>query len=491
MTNSIAFGTSSPLPGASRTPAPRVAVIGAGIAGLSAAQAIVERAPAACVTVFEAAARAGGIVQTVAREGYLVERSADSFIMDPPHALELCRKIGLGNELLAPSPAGRRALLVRDGKLVPVPEGFVIMAPRRLVPLLRSPLLSWRGKLRLLEEPLIPPRSPFLEDESVAAFARRRFGQEVYARMIQPLVGGIYTGDPEQLSMAATMPRFWRAEEEHGSVLRSELRRRDDTRTSGARYAMFLTPRGGMAALTDAIAASLPSGALRLSHRVVALEQSKGSWQVFFTTGTDSSVETFDAVILATPANVAAALISGEIPQLAEELGGIASAGATIVCLGYRREQVARPPDAFGFVVPNLERRQILAGSFLSNKFAFRAPSGCILMRIFLGGALQPGLVDLPEDRLLDTVQRELGELIGVSGPPNMVEIARWHGAMPQYHVGHQQRVTKIERLVESRPGFALAGNAYHGVGIAQCVKGGQEAAALVLRSLRVDRPSR
>jgi oxygen-dependent protoporphyrinogen oxidase len=469
----------------------RVAVVGGGIAGLVAAHHLHLHAPEVAVSLYDATDRVGGIVQTVVRDGFLIERSADSFIADPPHALDLCRRLGLAEELMAPSKSGRRALVVRDGRLVPVPPGFVIMSPRKHLPLLRSEILSFTGKLRVLEEPLVPPRSPYLDDESVAAFARRRLGAEAYERLIQPLVGGIFTGDPEKLSMAATMPHLWEAESKYGSILRAERAdqrgrtRSDSEETSGARYGLFLTLQGGMNILVDALSAALPPGTVKLQHRVTAIDRRTEGWRV--THGATAGIEAtcYDAVILAVPARVAAKLLAGVDVRLSEELSGIQSAGATIVCVGYRREQVAHPLDAFGFVVPRVERRQILAGSFLSTKFPLRAPAGSVLMRIFLGGALQSELVDLPDEAILGIVERELHELLGVVGPPEVVEIARWHGAMPQYHVGHLHRVERIERLARAAPGLALAGNAYHGVGIAQCVRGGELAAGRVLDFLR------
>jgi oxygen-dependent protoporphyrinogen oxidase len=424
-----------------------------------------------------------------------MERSADSFISDPPHALELCRQLGLADELNPTSESGRRALVVRAGRLVPVPDGFVIMSPRRLAPLLRSPILSFQGKLRLLEEPLVPPRSPTVTDESVADFARRRWGAEVYDRLIQPLVGGIYTGDPERLSMAATMPKFWEAEVKHGSLLRGARAARgeriapeaskDHDQTSGARYSMFLAPRGGMGTIARALADALPQGTIRLHQRVTAVRQVAHQWQVTLAVEKSALEAAFDALILAVPAPVAAGLLFETNSQLADCLGGIATAGAVVVSVGYRQEQVAHSFEAFGFVVPHVEGRQILACSFLSRKFAHRAPEGSISVRVFLGGALQSELVNLPDHAVQTIVERELRDLLGVSGPPQVVDIARWYGAMPQYHVGHLQRVDEIERLVQGMAGLALAGNAYRGVGIAQCVRGGDEAALRVFNFLR------
>ena len=543
------------LPTSNTSTAPRIAVIGGGISGLAAAHRITELAPHAELALFEASGRLGGILDTATIDGFLVERSADNFLTKLAAAVDLCRRLGIAEELLPTDEWRRRALVVRDGRLVPIPEGFYLMSPRKLGPLLASPILSLAGKLRLLAEPLVPRRKPSPSgrhssepspsgrgqvaagdspwrgdgtsgqgegpDESVASFARRRLGREVFERLVQPLVAGMYTADPEKLSMAATMPDFLAHERELGSLLRRRRTGRfSDQSTivapstesppdaapdpansaSGARYALFAAPQGGMKTLIDALASRLPAGAIHLNAPVSNIErQADGQWRLSFETPAESSSPkpsplrrppSFDALVVALPAHAAAKLLDSTDPTLGAELAAIEYAGCAVVSLGFARGQIAHPLNAFGLVVPHVENRRIVAASFASLKFPGRAPDDHVLIRVFIGGALQPELAELPDAELRQLALEELADLLGITGQPVMTDIARWPRAMPQYHVGHLDRVARIEQLAASHPGLALAGNAYHGVGIPQCITSGERAAertAAVIKPLLSD----
>ncbi|MEX2169527.1 MAG: protoporphyrinogen oxidase [Pirellulales bacterium] len=475
----ICFATLAAMP----RPTARVAIVGAGISGLAAANRLIELAPAVQATVFEAAPRVGGIIETVARDGFLIERSADSFITQIPAALRLCERLEIADQLVPTEATRRRALVVRDGKLLPIPEGFVVMAPTKWRPILRSPVLSWRGKLRLACEPFIPKHKGG-GDESVASFARRRLGRECFERLVQPLLSGIYTADPEKLSLAATMPQFIEQEQKHGSLWRASRRvRTDESATeSGARYSKFVAPRGGMGSLISALAAKLPAGSCRVNSPVERVTRtSGGEWELQLRGG---EVHHFDGVIFASPAPHVAEAVQGVDARLAEQLSDIEYAGASVVCLGFRADQISRPVDAFGFVVPAIEKRRIIAGSFASAKFPGRAPQGHVLVRVFLGGALQPRMNALSDQELVEVATDELRQLIGLKGEAESVEIARWPASMPQYHLGHLERVSQIEARVAQLPGLALAGNAYRGVGIPQCVQSGEAAAEGMVKYL-------
>lgn len=468
-------------------PLGRVAVVGAGVSGLAAANRLAELAPQLRITVFEAGLRAGGIIETVARDGYLIERSADSFITQIPAALRLCERLGVAGELIPTDETRRRALVVRDGNLMPIPEGFVVMSPRQWWPVMRSPVLSWRGKLRLACEPFISARRDS-SDESVASFARRRLGRECFQRLVQPLLSGIYTADPEKLSLAATMPQFLEQERRFGSLWRAS--RREPTSAaaaeSGARYSMFVAPRNGMGSLIAALVARLPAGSCQMNSSVEqATRTPNGEWELRLRSG---EVHRFDAVIFATPATLTAEALLGFDARLAALLRGIEYAGASVVSLGFRNDQVSRPLDAFGFVVPAIENRRIIAGSFSSAKFPSRAPDGNVLVRVFLGGALQPQMNQLSDQELIEVATDELRQLIGLLGPAECVEIARWPASMPQYHVGHLERVAAIEARVADLPGLALAGSAYRGVGVPQCILSGETAAERVVEYLNLGR---
>lgn len=464
----------------------RIAVIGGGLSGLSAAHRLRELSPDMQVTLFEASDRVGGILGTDRRDGFLIERSADMFTTREPWALNLCQRLGIDNQLIKTNEAQRRAYVVFQGKLTNVPEGFTLMSPARPMAVLKTPLLSWKGKLRLAWEYFVR-RKKDNRDESLASFATRRFGQEAFDRLIQPLIGGIYTADPAKLSLAATLPQFLQMEREHGSVIRATLRQQRAAKvkeqSSGARYGMFVAPREGMQTLIDALAASLPEGTIRLNTPVERLTaQMDGSWIVQPRGGMP---ETFDGVILALKAPLAGRLLMMTSTALATDLAHIPYAGAALVILGVRRDQIAHPLDGFGFVVPAVENRRILAGSFSSIKFDGRAPEGTVLIRVFVGGALQPKLLDLDDNELRRIVREELQELIGLTGEPIFCDVARWTGAMPQYHVGHVQVIDAIEQRASMLPNFALAGNAYRGVGIPFCVHSGEQAAERVISSLR------
>jgi oxygen-dependent protoporphyrinogen oxidase len=385
---------------------------------------------------------------------------------------------------------------------MPVPAGFALMQPARLWPLVKSPILSWPGKVRLALECFLPrarrvagPIAGAIADESLASFARRRLGRETYQRLVQPLVGGIYTADPEKLSLAATLPRFLEMEAEYRSLIRAAWQERKShprmkasapgQSASGARYGMFVAPRRGMSSLVEAVTSAMPKLDLRLSTSIERLERTaEGRWRVSVG-GTRPSGAEFDAVVLATPAHVTAELLAGIDSTLAAELRGIEHASTAVVCLGYRRSQIEHPLNGFGCVVPAIESRQILAASFASVKFPGRAAGDRVLIRVFIGGALQPELLARDDNELTRLASRELGELIGARGEPELTLITRWSGAMPQYHVGHLDRVARIEAAASNLPGLHLAGSAYRGVGIPHCIHSGQQAAERVVEALQ------
>jgi oxygen-dependent protoporphyrinogen oxidase len=476
----------------------RIAVIGGGITGLAAAHRLRELLPEAQVTLFEKSSRLGGILHTVERDGYLIERSADMFTTREPWALDLCKRIGLIDELINTDPRYRRAFVVHRGKLVPVPEGFTLMSPAKVSPVISTPLLSPLGKLRLACEYFIRGKKDG-KDESLTSFALRRFGKEAFERLIQPLIGGIYTADPDKLSMQATLKQFVEYEKQYGSLIRamrstqSQKKGKSDTSASGARYGQFLAPRLGMSQLIQAIADQLSEGSIRLNAVVERIEKaparggrppglpagSNAHWCLFLA---DSPAPLpFDDLIVAAPAYASPALLERIAPQLASLVKQIPHAGCSVAVLGYNRAQIEHPLNGFGFVAPRVENRKIIAGSMASVKFEGRAPNGKVLLRVFVGGALQPELNKLDDAALEQLVRAELRDLIGATGEPDFCTINRWLGVMPQYHVGHLDLVAQIESATSPLPHFALAGNAYHGVGIPFCVRSGELAAERIV----------
>jgi oxygen-dependent protoporphyrinogen oxidase len=472
--------------------APVVVVVGAGISGLAAARRLTECLPEArvLVLVLEAAGRAGGVLRTVRRDGLLIEESADSFLTAEPYALDLCRRLGIEDQLIPTDAAHRRAFVVSRDRLVPIPDGLMVMAPTRLWPMLTTPILGPWGKLRMGLERLVPRRGS--ADESLAAFARRRFGSEAYERLIQPLVGGMYTGDPERLSLRATMPRFQEMERTHGSLIRAALRERKArgkqvprTGGSGARYGLFVSLSDGMTGLTDVLARSLPAGSIHCGMTVHDLERGRdGRWIIRAGGETSSTTFEADSLIVATPVAEAGRLLSRVDAHLSRLLGRISSTSCAIVTLAYRREQIAHALDGFGFVVPKRENRQILSASFSSVKFPGRAPAGVVLLRAFLGGAFRPEILERDDHGLVDIAAGELSHLLGITGPPLLRHLSRWPAVMPQYEIGHTDLVESIEARIADLPGLALAGNAYHGVGVPHCIQSGERAAESVLNAL-------
>jgi oxygen-dependent protoporphyrinogen oxidase len=463
----------------------RLVVIGGGIAGLSAAHRAVERArergQGIELTLLEAGDRLGGIVQTERRDGFLVERGPDSFISEKPWALALCRRVGLEDRLVKTDDRFRTAFVAFGGRLHPLPEGFQLLAPTRLASLLRSSLFSWGGKLRMAMDLLLPRGGD--SDESLGAFVRRRLGREALERVAQPLIGGVYTADPDSLSLAATMPRFLEMEREHRSVIlamRRAARRAPAPAAdaSGARWSLFVTFKDGMEELVQALAGRLPPGGVRLKERVTALERQGAGWRVATAGGTRVDA---DGVILATEAYQAARLLRPADPALGHLLEDIPYASSATVTLAYRRDAIRHPLDGFGFVVPQVERRPVLAGTFSSVKYPGRAPEGHALLRVFVGGALNEAAVAADDGTLVTAARGELATLLGAEGEPLFTSVSRYVKAMPQYQVGHLTRVEAIESAARRLPGLALAGGAYRGVGIADCVHSGEEAAERLL----------
>lgn len=457
---------------------PRVAVIGGGISGLAAAHRLVELDSSYEVHLFEADDRLGGVLQTTSTDdGYLLENSADNFITNIPYALDLCRRLGMEEELLPTNEALRKAYVVRRGKLYPVPDGFVLMAPNKMWSVITTPILSWTGKLRLAKEYFVPKREG-TSDECLESFVTRRLGKEAYERLVQPLIGGIYTADPTKLSIQATLRQFVEMEQKHGSLIKAARQRSDNNakkNESGARYSMFVAPKHGMGQLIKRLTERLSGQTIHLNTPVMAVEKSDDHWSV----RTLEDTYAFDAVVMALPAPHASKVLKS-FPVLNENLESIPYAGCSVAILAVDQKQIGRPVSGFGFVVPEIEQRKILAGSFSSAKFPGRAPDGKVIIRVFVGGACHPELADLSDDEMKTVVMQELGELIGLTGEPEKFLVTRWMGKMPQYHLGHLDRVAKLEAEATNLPGFELAGNAYRGVGVPQCIQSGEQAAQRV-----------
>jgi protoporphyrinogen/coproporphyrinogen III oxidase len=429
------------------------------------------------VTLLERSDRVGGPLETLRRDGFVIETGADSFLSEKPWAADLARRVGLEAELIPTREIYRSTFVVHGGRLVAIPAGFSMLAPAHLGPVFRSPLFSIQGKLRIALEQFIPPRQSD-DEESLAAFVTRRLGREVLERVAQPLAGGIYTADPDRLSITATLPRFVEMERRHGSLIKG-LRAAEQSsaaknrNVSGARWSLFQSFRSGMAALPEALAARL-GNSIRKSAEVIGMSRNGERWQL--ATASGDAIDA-DAVIVATPAFASARILSEVAPRASETLSQISYATAATVNLAFKESDFPKPPAAFGFVVPAIERRKIIAGSFSSFKFEGRAPDGAILARAFVGGVLQKEMMLLADGEIVAAVREEFRALLGISAEPSIVEVRRWPDSMPQYEVGHLGRVIEIEKMVAALPAFAIAGAALRGVGIPDCVRSGEQAA--------------
>jgi protoporphyrinogen/coproporphyrinogen III oxidase len=460
----------------------RIAIIGGGISGLSAAYYL----DRACrngadieYSLFESGQRLGGVLSSDHIDGCLVEAGPDSFLTEKPWAVTLCRELGLGDQLIGSNDSQRKTYIVVKGKLVPMPDGLMFMVPTRLVPTALSPLFSWNTKVRMAQELLHPPR-PMQDDESVAQLVQRHFGAEVVDRLADPLLSGVYGGDAAKLSARAVLPRFVEMEEKYGSLSRAMLAaHKKMVRTASKKppRPLFTSLRDGMQQMVDAIVGRLDPQAIRLRRHVRRLYPENGGWRVATEMNGD---ERYDAVILATPAHAAGALLDGVDHELARSLLDITYSSSVTVTLGYYKDQLAKLPPGFGFLVPRSEGMRMLACTFVHNKFPHRAPEGKGILRCFLGGARDEAILGLSDEELLETVHREIRDLVKVDARPIFSRVYRWREAMAQYEPGHIARVASIEKRVAEIPGLALAGNAYHGIGVPDCVRSGMEAANLV-----------
>ncbi len=475
----------------------KVVVVGGGIAGLSAAHRLTESGrPGLEVTLLERSGRFGGTIRTVERDGCLVELGPDSFLTSKPWLSDLAGRLGVADRIIPTARTHRRSHVVHRGKLHPLPDGFLMMAPTRLWPMLATSLFSWKGKARCALD-LVLPRGTGTGDESLGAFVRRRFGGEVLERVVQPLIGGIYAGDPDTLSLKATIPRFFEMEQRHRSVIKAMVAQRRAAAKqhsgasagtggpagSGARYGELASFDLGMETIVQALLRQLPSDAMHTQAEVTRLSRDGSGWNL--SCGDGRRIDA-DGVILAVPSRHAAGLLDGTDTDLYEELAAIPHASSAVMNLAYQRSDVPHPLDCFGFVVPAVEDRKIIACTFSSVKFPNRAPEGLVLLRVFLGGLLQQELLQSGDEILLRIVRGELRDLMGIENEPLHSELARYPDAMPQYLVGHGRRVERIESLLGRHPGLALAGNAYGGVGLPDCVRSGEQAAERILQKFEV-----
>jgi oxygen-dependent protoporphyrinogen oxidase len=455
----------------------RIAIIGGGISGLAAAYALEERrtrgVPVEYV-LLEASPRLGGVLVTDRVQDCLVEAGADSFLTEKPWAIELCNKLDLGDQLIGSNDAQRKTYVLVKGKLVAMPDGLMFMVPTRILPTLLSPLFSVRTKLKMAAEWFHPPHKS-CDDETVAEMVERHYGPEMVDRLADPLLSGVYGGEASQLSVRAVLARFSDMEARHGSLGRAMVAARKKITGTANRPtpALFTSLKDGMQQMVDALIARLDRKALHTSSPVKCVTAENSGWTV--SAGYQS--DHFDAVIIATPAPAAATMLRLTHEKLASELAGIRYSSSVTVTLGYDEKVRQALPPGFGFLVPRTEGRRMLAATFVHNKFPHRAPDDRAMVRCFLGGARDEKILDRREAEILDIVRSELKQIVSITAEPLFTRVYKWRSAMAQYEVGHLERLQRVQTLCEAMPGLVLAGNAFTGIGVPDCVRSGTQAA--------------
>ncbi len=427
--------------------------------------------------LFEANDRLGGKIVTERESGFTIEAGPDSFITQKPWGLQLCRELGLEDELIPCNTARQKIHILVRGRLLALPEGFRLTMPTRIIPFLKSPLFSWRAKIRMGIEPLIPPRRD-REDESITDFFHRRLGREAASLIGGPLLAGIYVANPDRLSLLSTFPMFREMERKHGSLWRAM---RVAARRPASHLPMFMSLRGGMGQLVETIQGPIARHC-QTGARVTAVQKQGNRFALDITSAQDAHRALFDAVIMAAPLHQAAPLLESVAPDAAAALRTIRYVSTATVSLGFRLplRGATQPPDGFGFLIPAFEQRPVLACTWSSIKFDHRAPDQHLLCRAFVGGEGRENLVDLPDNELLELVRRELADITGISSEPVIARVYRWPLGNPQYDVGHMERMTELLADVSKIPGLYLAGSGYSGIGLPDCIRSGKEAAQKV-----------
>ena len=474
----------------------RVAIIGGGIAGLSAAfylEKARQQGAQIAWTLFEKSPRLGGVIRTELAEGFVLEAGPDSFLTMKPDGAQFCRDLGLGDQLISSNDFQRKTYILVKGRLVAMPDGLEFMVPTRVMPMATTALFSLGTKIRMAREWKFGPSGEKQNwadpnhDESVADFVRRHFGQEMVDRVAEPLLAGVYGGNADNMSVRAVLPRFTDMEREEGSLVRASLKARK-ARAAGNSSAgkpagqatnqappLFTSLRNGVQQMVDAAVAALPPSSIRLGQEISVIRPMNDDWHVEY----ENARERFEEVLLAVPASTAAGMLRQCHPALMEGLGKIQYSSSAAVLLAYDHADL---PDGFGFLVPRTEGRTMLACTFVHKKFPHRAPERAALLRCFISSSRVPDLLNFSDEDLLAKVRKELKEILGLTGQPLLTRVFRWQQGLPQYETGHPSRVAHMESILADMPGLRIIGNSFHGIGIPDCIRSGKQAAMEALK---------
>jgi oxygen-dependent protoporphyrinogen oxidase len=458
----------------------RIAIIGGGISGLTAAFTLEEfrRTGTVEYTLYDSSPQLGGVLRTDRVHGCIVEAGPDSFITEKPWAADLCRTLGMGDQLIGSNDADRKTYILVRGQLIPMPDGLMFMVPTKILPTGLSPLFSWTTKLRMAQELFHPPRTAEA-DESVASLVKRHYGAEMVDHLADPLLSGVYGGEAASLSVRAVLPRFAEIERTHGSLGRAMLAavKKKPRPANKPAPPLFTSLKNGMQQLVETIVPRLNPASLAANTPVYSIQPEAEGWTV----STGQKSDHFDAAILAVPTHAAAKLLAANSPELSAELSAIGYSSSITVGLGYDRDVRQSLPPGFGFLVPRSEGKRLLAATFVHNKFPHRAPDDRALLRCFFAGSNAENIWQLSDDVIVAVVRNELQQILGVRAAPLFARVYKWKSAMAQYGVGHLDRLDRIERLRQQLPKLALAGNGYRGIGVPDCVRSGTEAVMQVL----------
>jgi oxygen-dependent protoporphyrinogen oxidase len=455
----------------------RTVIIGGGISGLSTAYYLAKGGAASII--LESRPRLGGVIQTEHVEGCTLEAGPDSFLSMKPAGLELIADLGLSSEVIGSNDHLRVTFVRKNGRLVPLPDGLMMMVPTKILPLVTTGLVSWGTKLRMgLEWFRAPKTKP--GDESVAEFVEEHYGPEAVDYLAEPLLSGIYGGNPSELSVRSVLPRFVELANRYGSLTRGVLAERAKAarhRRAAAPQPLFRTLKGGLGQMVDAAAEAIQGKAEVRRGRAETVERVGGGFRVRM----DGDWLEADALVVACEAHSGSALLGAVDGRASELLGRVPYSSSMTVALGFDAADFAKLPEGFGFLVPKKERRRLVACTWVGTKFSYRVPEGKIVARCFLGGMEDAGVLALSDDAIIAAVTAELQEIAGITARPRFWRIARWPRSMAQYSVGHAQRVEELEARVAAIPGLHLAGNAYSGIGIPDCIRMGKLAAERIL----------
>lgn len=452
-------------------------IVGGGVSGLATAYFLGKLGIGS--TLIEKSDRLGGLIRTDLVEGCRLEAGPDSYIAAKPAVTDLAQELaGLNDQIIGSKDEKRRIFVVREGRLVPMPQGMAMMVPAQWGPVLRSRLFSFRTKCSFFAELFCTPVER-RTDVSVNEFIADHFGKEVLQYVVQPLLSGVYGGDSDRLSAESVLPRFLAYERKYGSLIRGA---RQERRKTPKKSSLFLSFRGGMQALTDSLAHAVAESTTVVHAEATRVERARTGWHVYAGEGRVDA----DQVVLACPAHASARLLEGSEPPLAMELARIRYSSAILVNLVYERSELPHDGDGFGFLVPLDERRSIAAATWVTTKFPDRAPAHFAVLRAFIVEPEVTELLTFPKEELIGLVRAEFKRLIGIEAAPRLEIVQAWPCSMPQYEVGHRRRWEKIFQLMAQRRGLYVTGNAYDGVGVPDCIRLAEETAKVVAAQIAV-----